>query len=252
VTTLRPGRLGPPDVLRLGAYGLRARPLRIVLSALGIAIGIAAMVAVVATSTSSRADLDRLLDSLGTNLLTVAPGSTLFGEQATLPDESVAMIGRIGQVESVTAIGQLPDAKVYRTNKVPRAGERRAPAAQAANQSKEACRARARRRRQRPPPSVRGRLCVARRDGPRRRSCASPWPRRASLHAEADDSSRQPRRDWRRASSLTPTTPSDAPIAPTSRFGFPVVARSAIPPITTTADVATADRSGRWARRFRL
>jgi len=93
--------------------------LRVVLSALGIAIGIAAMVAVVATSTSSRADLDRLLDSLGTNLLTVAPGLTLFGEEATLPDESVAMIGRIGQVESVTAIGQLPDAKVYRTNKVP-------------------------------------------------------------------------------------------------------------------------------------
>jgi putative ABC transport system permease protein len=106
-------------VLRLGAYGLRARPLRVVLSALGITIGIAAMVAVVATSTSSRADLDRLLDSLGTNLLTVAPGLTLFGEEATLPDESVAMIGRIGQVESVTAIGQLPSAKVYRTNKVP-------------------------------------------------------------------------------------------------------------------------------------
>jgi putative ABC transport system permease protein len=111
--------LSPPDVLRLGAYGLRARPLRVVLSALGIAIGIAAMVAVVATSTSSRADLDRLLDSLGTNLLTVAPGLTLFGEEATLPDQSVAMISRIGQVESVTAIGQLPDAKVYRTNKIP-------------------------------------------------------------------------------------------------------------------------------------
>jgi putative ABC transport system permease protein len=77
------------------------------------------MVAVVATSTSSRADLDRLLDALGTNLLTVAPGSTLFGEQATLPDTSLAMIGRIPSVESVSAIGLLPDAKVYRTNKVP-------------------------------------------------------------------------------------------------------------------------------------
>jgi putative ABC transport system permease protein len=119
VTTLCPSRLRPPDVLRLGAYGLRARPLRVILSALGIAIGIAAMVAVVATSTSSRADLDRLLDSLGTNLLTVAPGRTLFGDQATLPDESVAMIGRIRSVESVTAIGQLPEPKVYRTNKVP-------------------------------------------------------------------------------------------------------------------------------------
>ncbi len=119
MTTLRPGRLSPPDVLRLGAYGLRARPLPVVLSALGIAIGIAAMIAVVATSTSSRADLDRLLDSLGTNLLTVAPGLTLFGEEATLPDESVVMIGRIGAVEAVTAIGLLPDAKVYRTDKVP-------------------------------------------------------------------------------------------------------------------------------------
>ncbi len=119
MTTLRPGRLAPPDVLRLGAHGLRARPLRVVLSALGIAIGIAAMVAVVGASTSSRAQLNSLLSSLGTNLLTVAPGSTLFGQQATLPDQSVAMIGRIGQVESVTAIGQLADAKVYRTNKVP-------------------------------------------------------------------------------------------------------------------------------------
>lgn len=115
----RPGRLSPADVLRLAGYALRARPLRVVLSALGIAIGIAAMVAVVGTSTSSRAQLNRLLDSLGTNLLTVAPGQTLFGEKATLPDESVAMIGRIGSVESVTAIGQLPDAKVYRTDKIP-------------------------------------------------------------------------------------------------------------------------------------
>jgi putative ABC transport system permease protein len=118
-TAPRPGRLSPSDVLRLAGYGLRARPLRVILSALGIAIGIAAMVAVVGTSTSSRAKLDRLLDSLGTNLLTVAPGQTLFGQNATLPDRSVAMIGRIDSVESATAIGQLPDAKVYRTSKIP-------------------------------------------------------------------------------------------------------------------------------------
>ena len=115
----RPGRLSPHDALRLGGYGLAARPLRVVLSALGIAIGIAAMLAVVGISTSSRAKLDRLLDSLGTNLLTAGPGQTLFGENATLPDEPIAMIGRIGSVESVTAIGQLPDAKVYRTDKIP-------------------------------------------------------------------------------------------------------------------------------------
>jgi putative ABC transport system permease protein len=91
----------------------------VVLSALGIAIGIAAMLAVVGISASSRAKLDRQLAALGTNLLTAGPGQTLFGENATLPDESVAMIRRIRQVESVTAIGQLPDATVYRTDKIP-------------------------------------------------------------------------------------------------------------------------------------
>jgi len=111
--------LSPRDALRLGGYGLAARPLRVILSALGIAIGIAAMLAVVGISTSSRAKLDRLLDSLGTNLLTAGPGETLFGDNAVLPSESVAMIRRIGSVESVTAIGQLLAAKVYRTDKIP-------------------------------------------------------------------------------------------------------------------------------------
>jgi putative ABC transport system permease protein len=118
-TSLRPGRLSPVDLLRLGGHGLRARPLRMLLSALGIAIGIAAMVAVVGISTSSRAELNRLLDALGTNLLTVAPGSTMFGQQATLPDESVAMIDRIGPVQAVTAIGQIRAANVYRSDRIP-------------------------------------------------------------------------------------------------------------------------------------
>ncbi len=113
------GRLRLLDVVRLAGYGLRARSLRMVLSALGIAIGIGAMVAVVGVSASSRAQLDRLLDALGTNLLTVAPGLTLFGQQASLPDESVAMIGRIRLVETVTAVGRLPAARVYRTDRIP-------------------------------------------------------------------------------------------------------------------------------------
>ena len=121
MTALRPGRLSPRDVLRVGGHGLRARPLRVVLSALGIAIGIAAMVAVVGISTSSRAQLNRLLDALGTNLLTAGPGSTLFGEEATLPDDAVAMVGRIGPVEFVSATSKIADAKVYRTDRIPQA-----------------------------------------------------------------------------------------------------------------------------------
>ncbi len=114
----RPARLRPGDVARVGAAGLRTRPLRVVLSALGIAIGIAAMVAVVGIATSSHADLDRQLARLGTNLLRVGPGQTLFGKDSHLPEESVAMVGRIAPVTAVTATGTVPDVHVYRTDRI--------------------------------------------------------------------------------------------------------------------------------------
>ncbi|MEV4641069.1 ABC transporter permease [Actinoplanes sp. NPDC049548] len=119
--SLVPARLRPSDLARLGGYGLRSRPLRAVLSALGIAIGIAAMTAVVGISASSRADLDRELDKLGTNMLTVSPGRTMLGEQATLPDESLAMIKRIGPVQSATATGVLSKTYAYRNDRIPAA-----------------------------------------------------------------------------------------------------------------------------------
>jgi putative ABC transport system permease protein len=112
-------RLSVADVARLGAVGLRTRPLRVFLSALGIAIGIAAMLAVVGISTSSGAELNRTLDRLGTNLLTVAPGETLSGQKAQLPAESVAMVHRIGPVLSASATGQL-ETNVYRNDLVPK------------------------------------------------------------------------------------------------------------------------------------
>ncbi|MCM4082739.1 ABC transporter permease [Paractinoplanes hotanensis] len=115
---LRPARLAGSDVLRLGAAGLRARPLRMVLSAAGIAIGIAAMLAVVGLSASSRAGLDRALAALGTNLLTAAPGQTLTGEESSLPPESLAMVRRIAAVRTVSATAKLT-ARVYRNEFVP-------------------------------------------------------------------------------------------------------------------------------------
>lgn len=118
---LRPARMSPQDVLRVGGVGLRTRPLRAFLSALGIAIGIAAMISVVGISSSSRADLDRTLAALGTNLLTVAPGSTLFGADAQLPVEAAGMISRIGPVRQVSATAQLADTPVYRSDRIPAA-----------------------------------------------------------------------------------------------------------------------------------
>ncbi|GAB4056535.1 ABC transporter permease [Catellatospora paridis] len=118
---LHPARMRPRDVLRVGGVGLRTRPVRAFLSALGIAIGIAAMIAVVGISSSSRAELDRTLAALGTNLLTVTPGRTMFGADAQLPVESVAMISRIAPVEQVSAIGKVDGAKVYRSDRIPAA-----------------------------------------------------------------------------------------------------------------------------------
>ncbi|MFI5914493.1 ABC transporter permease [Dactylosporangium sp. NPDC051541] len=91
------------------------------LSALGIAIGIAAMVAVVGISFSSRRQLDDRLAALGTNLLTVAPGQTVDGQRVALPAEAESMIGRIGPVTAVAAVGAVDTARVYRTDRIPKA-----------------------------------------------------------------------------------------------------------------------------------
>jgi putative ABC transport system permease protein len=112
-------RLGAPDLLRLAIHGLKARPLRVVLAALGIAIGIGAMLAVVGISASSRAELNRQLEALGTNLLVVQPGTSFAGQQATLPDEATRMIRRMTGVRGASEIGQLADLKVYRHDHVP-------------------------------------------------------------------------------------------------------------------------------------
>src|SRR5215472_10023882 len=114
-----PSRLLPADIVRVGAVGLRTRPLRAALSALGIAIGIAAMICVVGVASSSRESLDRQLAALGTNMLTVTPGRSLTGGQAVLPAAAVPMIGRIPAVTSVTATAALPNAHVYRSDLIP-------------------------------------------------------------------------------------------------------------------------------------
>lgn len=109
--------VGPIDLARIGAAGLRARRLRTSLTALGIAIGIAAMMAVLGISESSRADLLATLDRLGTNLLAVSPGRTLFGDDATLPEDAAGMVARIGPVEAVAGVEALP-VSVRRTDLV--------------------------------------------------------------------------------------------------------------------------------------
>ncbi|WP_311477997.1 ABC transporter permease [uncultured Gulosibacter sp.] len=104
------------DLLRLGWQGLRAHPVRATLSALGIAIGIAAMIAVIGISLSSQAKIQERLASLGTNLLTVSAGKSFSGESAKLPVDSAERLQRIDGVEEVGWVGNLPDVSAYRSS----------------------------------------------------------------------------------------------------------------------------------------
>jgi putative ABC transport system permease protein len=89
------------------------------LTALGIAIGIAAMMAVIGISESSRADLLATLDRLGTNLLTVSAGQKLFGGDSALPEQAPGMIGRIPPVDGVAGVESIP-VSVRRMDLVPK------------------------------------------------------------------------------------------------------------------------------------
>ncbi len=112
-------RMPPHELLSVALQGLRTRRLRASLSALGIAIGIGAMVAVVGVSASSQANLLATIDSLGTNLLTVAPGTTFLGANEVLPSTAVATIVHQPGVLRASAVYQVSSATVLRSPYVP-------------------------------------------------------------------------------------------------------------------------------------
>ena len=117
--TLARRRLQLSDLTRLSTVGLRTRKLRAGLSALGIAIGVAAIVAVLGLSASSQAGLLAEINQLGTNLLTVSNGQSLTGSTAELPTTAPPMIGRISGVQQVQSTGAVSGANAYRTSYIP-------------------------------------------------------------------------------------------------------------------------------------
>jgi putative ABC transport system permease protein len=116
--TLAPASLGPADLARVAGVGLRTRRLRAALSALGIAIGVAAIVAVLGLSASSQAGLLAEIDRLGTNLLTITNGQNLLGQPAELPKAAPAMVARVGPVMQVADTGAT-GVPVYRSPLIP-------------------------------------------------------------------------------------------------------------------------------------
>ncbi|MEV4014380.1 ABC transporter permease [Nonomuraea angiospora] len=107
------------DLIPTGTLGLRTRRTRAVLSALGIAIGIASMVAVLGVTRSSESHLLAQLDRLGTNLLTVVNGDDLGGTEVALPATAAPMLRRISGVLGVAPTAQISTARVYRNDQIP-------------------------------------------------------------------------------------------------------------------------------------
>jgi len=116
--TLAVRKLRPSDLGRLSTVGLRTRKLRAGLSALGIAIGVAAIVAVLGLSSSASAGLLNEISALGTNLLVVENGQTLTGGTAELPKTAPPMIGRIDAVTQVQETGAVA-GNVFRSPLIP-------------------------------------------------------------------------------------------------------------------------------------
>jgi putative ABC transport system permease protein len=114
-----PGRLHLGDLAGLASVGLRTRRVRAGLSALGIAIGVAAIVAVLGLARSSQAALINEINALGTNLLTVGNGQSLTGGAAELPLAAPGMIGRLPGVTAVQDTGQVNSASAYRSPYIP-------------------------------------------------------------------------------------------------------------------------------------
>ncbi len=111
-------RLSLRDLVGAGSLGLRSRRVRAALSALGISIGIAAIVGVLGISQSSKTGLLSELGQLG-NLISVQAENTGLGQQAELPGTAEGMVSRIGPVTSVSQIGAIANVYVYRSALVP-------------------------------------------------------------------------------------------------------------------------------------
>ena len=112
-------RLRPGDLAALASVGLRTRKLRAGLSALGIAIGVAAIVAVLGLAASAQAALLNEISQLGTNLLTVTNGQTLAGATAELPAAAPGMIARLPGVTAVQDTGTVGNVYAYKSPLIP-------------------------------------------------------------------------------------------------------------------------------------
>jgi putative ABC transport system permease protein len=119
-TLKRRHRLTPFDVLATATLGPRTRLVRATLSALGIAIGIAALVALLGIPASQKAQSEADYEAMGANLITVFPGTNQQDQsKITIPLTAPVMVDAIGPVKATLTLYEIPDVGVFRTDAIP-------------------------------------------------------------------------------------------------------------------------------------
>jgi putative ABC transport system permease protein len=100
-----PARLALLDVVQLATLGMRSRPMRALLSLLGVAVGMATLVLVVSIPQSSNAALLAKFAALGSNLLEAEAQQPTNGPVVSFPHDAAAMAARIGPVTAAAELG---------------------------------------------------------------------------------------------------------------------------------------------------
>ena len=73
--------MGLWNTIRIALVALRLNKMRSFLTMLGIIIGIASVIVMVSVSSGSKAEIERHIDQLGSNMLSIRPGAQAFGRR---------------------------------------------------------------------------------------------------------------------------------------------------------------------------
>ncbi len=111
-------KLRPGDVLSLGTLGLRTRKGRTAMASIGIAIGVASLIALVGIINSGEADAQRDLLEQGIDVLELTPGTSFAEDPELLPDAAAAIDTHMKEVSVVASIRRVP-ATLRKTDLIP-------------------------------------------------------------------------------------------------------------------------------------
>jgi putative ABC transport system permease protein len=98
------------ESFRMAAQGVLANRLRSMLTMLGITIGVAAVIILVAVGKGSGASVQQQIESLGTNIVTIMPGGFGFGRGSGGPQSSFTQL-TLKDVSSLRDKNAAPDIK---------------------------------------------------------------------------------------------------------------------------------------------